>query len=183
MWRQVFHLIAKVGAGSPAPGRFGSIRLWTKTGAGASRNPYMLKCAVFSGDGIALLLTPGTGVCKPVMVDGAVLTESPYASYAKGIHNEEAILHGFNSQESAPFILFDNAKLSNYESKVRAYFGDYADEVLAVKDGTIAAHGSPNKVMDAGLIRDLYGIEAQVESLMDDRMRVCIPMSSLNMRI
>ena len=59
----------------------------------------------------------------------------------------------------------------------------YADEVLAVKDGTIAAHGSPNKVMDAGLIRDLYGIEAQVESLMDDRMRVCIPMSSLNMRI
>ena len=59
----------------------------------------------------------------------------------------------------------------------------YADEVLAVKDGTIAAHGSPNKVMDAGLIRDLYGIEAQVESLMDDRMRVCITMSSLNMRI
>ena len=55
--------------------------------------------------------------------------------------------------------------------------------MLAVKDGTIAAHGSPNKVMDAGLIRDLYGIEAQVESLMDDRMRVCIPMSSLNMRI
>ena len=75
MWRRVFHLIAKVGAGSPAPGRFGSIRLWTKTGAGASRNPYMLKCAVFSGDGIALLLTPGTGVCKPVMVDGAVLTD------------------------------------------------------------------------------------------------------------
>ena len=61
MWRRVFHLIAKVGAESPAPGRFGSIRLWTKTGAGSSRNPYMLKCAVFSGDGIALLLTPGTG--------------------------------------------------------------------------------------------------------------------------
>ena len=59
----------------------------------------------------------------------------------------------------------------------------YADEVLAVKDGTIAAHGSPNKVMDAGLIRDLYGIEAQVESLMDDRMRVCIPVSSVKMRI
>jgi len=59
----------------------------------------------------------------------------------------------------------------------------YADEVLAVKDGTIAAHGSPNEVMDAGLIRDLYGIEAQVESLMDDRMRVCIPVSSVKMRI
>ena len=61
MWRRVFHLIAKAGAGSPAPGRFGSIRLWTMTGAGASRNPFMIKCAVFSGDGIALLLTPGTG--------------------------------------------------------------------------------------------------------------------------
>ena len=59
----------------------------------------------------------------------------------------------------------------------------YADEVLAVKDGTIAAHGSPNEVMDAGLIRDLYGIETQVESLMDDRMRVCIPVSSVKMRI
>lgn len=57
----------------------------------------------------------------------------------------------------------------------------YADEVLAVRNGTIAAHGSPNQVMDAALIRDLYGIEAQVESLMDDRIRVCIPVSSINM--
>ncbi len=67
-----------------------------------------------------------------ITIDGAVLTESPYASYAKGIHNEEAILHGFNAQESAPFLLFGNAKLSDYESKVLAYFGDNADEVLAL---------------------------------------------------
>ena len=32
-------------------------------------------CAVFSGDGIALLLTPGTGVCKPAVVDGAMPTD------------------------------------------------------------------------------------------------------------
>lgn len=55
----------------------------------------------------------------------------------------------------------------------------YADEVLAVKDGTIAAHGRPNEVMDAALIQSLYGIEVRVESLMDDRMRVCIPMASI----
>lgn len=55
----------------------------------------------------------------------------------------------------------------------------YADEVLAVKDGTIAAHGKPNEVMDAELIQSLYGIDVRVESLMDDRMRVCIPMASI----
>lgn len=55
----------------------------------------------------------------------------------------------------------------------------FADEVLAVKDGTIAAHGAPNEVMDGELIRSLYGIEAEVLSIRNDRMRVCIPVSSL----
>ena len=65
-------------------------------------------------------------------VDGYVLTQTPYEAYRKGEHNEEAILQGFNSLEGVPFILFGNADLKNYESKVRAYFGDYADEVLAL---------------------------------------------------
>ncbi len=30
-------------------------------------------------------------------VDGYVLPQTPYESYQKGIHNEEAILHGFNA--------------------------------------------------------------------------------------
>lgn len=67
-----------------------------------------------------------------ITVDGAVLPMTPYEAYRLGIHNEEAILQGFNSAESAPFILFDQAKLSTYESKVRAYFGSYADEVLSL---------------------------------------------------
>lgn len=58
----------------------------------------------------------------------------------------------------------------------------YADEVLALKDGMIAAQGSPNEVMDAALIHSLYGIEVQVESLLDDNMRVCIPLSSVSLR-
>jgi len=65
-----------------------------------------------------------------ITIDGYVLTETPYESYAKGIHNEEAQLQGCNRLESAPFILFSQANLKNYEGKVRAYFGEYADRVL-----------------------------------------------------
>lgn len=65
-------------------------------------------------------------------VDGYALTEMPYDSYRSGRHNEEACLQGFNSQESAPFILFGQASMRNYEQKVRDYFGGYADEVLAL---------------------------------------------------
>lgn len=64
--------------------------------------------------------------------DGYVLPADPYILRAEGIHNEEAILHGYNSEESAPFILFDHAKLTDYEDRVRNYFGEYADEVLAL---------------------------------------------------
>lgn len=55
----------------------------------------------------------------------------------------------------------------------------YADQVLAVKDGVVAAQGSPAQVMDRELIKSLYGIDVYVESLMDDRVRVCIPAASL----
>ena len=64
-------------------------------------------------------------------VDGFLLTQTPYEAYKKGEHNEEALLHGFNAEEGAPFILFDQANLKNYEDKVRGYFKDNADELLA----------------------------------------------------
>ena len=64
-------------------------------------------------------------------IDGYALTETPYESYAKGIHNEEAILQGYNLDEAGPFILFDQANLKNYEQKIRDSFdGDYADRIL-----------------------------------------------------
>ena len=65
-------------------------------------------------------------------VDGYALTETPYESYKKGMHNEEAVLHGYNAEESGPFILFSHANLKNYEGKIRDYFREYADEVLAL---------------------------------------------------
>ncbi len=64
-------------------------------------------------------------------VDGYVLPETPYESYAKGIHNEEAQMHGFNREESAPFILFSQANLKNYEKNVHILFEEpYASRVL-----------------------------------------------------
>ena len=66
-------------------------------------------------------------------VDGYALTETPYESFKKGIHNEEASMHGYNKEEAAPFILFEQANLNNYERKIRDYFGDpYSDEILAL---------------------------------------------------
>ena len=65
-------------------------------------------------------------------VDGYALPDSPYNLRRAGIHNEEAILHGFNDRESGPFIIFNHANMKNYETKVRAYFKEYADDVLAV---------------------------------------------------
>ena len=67
-----------------------------------------------------------------ITVDGYALVMTPYESYAQGVHNEEAILHGFNSDEGTPFILFEQANMRNYEQKVRWFFGSYADEVLAL---------------------------------------------------
>ncbi|MCR5610730.1 MAG: carboxylesterase family protein [Clostridiales bacterium] len=65
-----------------------------------------------------------------ITADGYALTENPYYSYKKGEFNETAILHGFNSRESGPFIILQHANLKNYEQKVRGAFGEYADEVL-----------------------------------------------------
>ena len=64
-------------------------------------------------------------------IDGYALTETPYESYRRGVYNEQAILHGYNSEESGPFILFSQASMKDYESRIRSYFGDFSDEILA----------------------------------------------------
>jgi len=65
-----------------------------------------------------------------ITVDGYVLLEDPYLSYRKGIHNEEAIFHGYNQEESGPFILFSQADLKNYEQKIYSFFHEYTDRVI-----------------------------------------------------
>ncbi|MBQ6488973.1 MAG: carboxylesterase family protein [Solobacterium sp.] len=65
-----------------------------------------------------------------ITIDGYVLTDTPYHLRKQGIHNEEAVIHGFNKEESGPFIIFNHAKLKDYEGRIRRWFGEYADEVL-----------------------------------------------------
>lgn len=65
-----------------------------------------------------------------ITIDGYVLQDTPYQLRKQGIHNEEAVLHGFNKEESGPFIIFSHAKLKDYEERIRRWFGEYADEVL-----------------------------------------------------
>ncbi len=68
--------------------------------------------------------------------DGYALLDSPYNTRMSGVHNEEALLHGYNLEESGPFIMFSHANMKNYESRVRAYFKEYADDVLAIYNAT-----------------------------------------------
>ncbi len=77
-----------------------------------------------------------------ITVDGYVLTETPYESYRKGIHNEEALLHGFNANEGGAFLVFDRTDLKNYPEKLETMFGEQAGEALALlpaEDKTRAA--------------------------------------------
>lgn len=51
----------------------------------------------------------------------------------------------------------------------------FSDRLLALKDGALIARGAPRDLMDAALIEALYGVKTSVESLRDDRVRVCVP--------
>ncbi len=51
----------------------------------------------------------------------------------------------------------------------------FSHTILAMQGGGIVAQGAPRDVLDAALIERLYGVEATVESLLDDTVRVCVP--------
>lgn len=63
-------------------------------------------------------------------VDGYALTETPYESYKKGVHNEEALLEGYNARESEAFTIMHEADLKNYHDRLSDMFGEYTDEIL-----------------------------------------------------
>ena len=51
----------------------------------------------------------------------------------------------------------------------------YADKTLVLHEGEVLAYGSPKDTITAELISKIYGVEVEVNSLHDDRVRVCIP--------
>jgi iron complex transport system ATP-binding protein len=53
----------------------------------------------------------------------------------------------------------------------------FADRVLALSKGHILKQGRPADVISEALIKTLYGVEVEVQSLCGDRARVCLPRS------
>ena len=51
----------------------------------------------------------------------------------------------------------------------------FSDRILALQGGRILLEGTPAQVLTRETIRALYGVEAEVVKLCDDRARVCIP--------
>ena len=53
----------------------------------------------------------------------------------------------------------------------------FSDKVLAIKDGRVLCHGSPQDIMNKKVMTELYGLNVEISSLYDDKVRVCMPES------
>lgn len=53
----------------------------------------------------------------------------------------------------------------------------YSDRVIALKDGRLIADGPPAEILTSELMKELYGVDVDVRSLDDDKIRVCIPIN------
>lgn len=51
----------------------------------------------------------------------------------------------------------------------------FSDKVVALHNGRVVASGPPPDVLTEELVRELYGVEVEVQSLYQDKVRVCIP--------
>jgi iron complex transport system ATP-binding protein len=51
----------------------------------------------------------------------------------------------------------------------------FSDTVLALHNGRVLASGAPSDILTGELVRKLYGVDIEVQSLYQDRVRVCIP--------
>ena len=51
----------------------------------------------------------------------------------------------------------------------------YSDRIVALKNGSILAAGTPDNVIREDIISRLYGLNVKISSLENDRMRVCLP--------
>lgn len=55
----------------------------------------------------------------------------------------------------------------------------FSDNVLAFKEGRVIASGSPSEIFTEDLIKKLYGIDTEMQSLYDGKIKVCIPKALL----
>lgn len=55
----------------------------------------------------------------------------------------------------------------------------YSDRTLVINRGRVAAYGTPKEVITKDLVSELYGVDVEVNSLYDDKVRVCVPVSEI----
>ena len=58
----------------------------------------------------------------------------------------------------------------------------YADKTLVLHEGGILAYGEPKQTITAELISKIYGVDVEVNSLYDDKVRVCVPSVEIGKR-
>lgn len=51
----------------------------------------------------------------------------------------------------------------------------YADEILVLWQGKVLVQGPPKEVLTQEIIQKIYGVDVEIKSLNNDRIRVCIP--------
>lgn len=56
----------------------------------------------------------------------------------------------------------------------------YSDQTLVIQDGKVKAMGSPRETITSELISGLYGIDVEVNSLYEDKVRVCVPVKEID---
>lgn len=55
----------------------------------------------------------------------------------------------------------------------------YADRTLVLHEGEVLSYGTPKDTITAELISKIYGVDVEVNSLYDDKVRVCVPVSEI----
>lgn len=56
----------------------------------------------------------------------------------------------------------------------------FADRILALHNGRVIASGSPKEVIKSETLKKLYKIDVQIESILEDQMRVCVPVEIIH---
>jgi para-nitrobenzyl esterase len=84
-------------------------------------------------------------------VDGYVITGDQYKLYQAGQFNDVNVIIGTNSDEGAMFVR--PAKPEDYQSGIRARFGEFADRVLALYPGNSEAE---TYTSSADIFREIY---------------------------
>ena len=107
-----------------------------------------------------------------ITVDGYVLPETPYESYVKGIHNEEAFLHGFNQLEGQTFVAKDKVTMENYSDKVRRAFKEEKETVLKLFPVSSDAEAKKNWADLFSALYFTYGHDCLTRLCLENRIPV-----------